>query len=179
MIWTSLERVISKIVICIHVNNFVTYDKDTLETMKTLPFGSWQTSTGPRGPKAMQGILKNNCLMCFGGQYPSRQAKCHFPRKTRYTAFTTRHPHYLHDYLTDSGFSNSLVLHWGPAEGWVAVAAPRHSGWRLWRTFPKPSATKCTQKIWNFSTFQNFENPYLRDGWGKIGSEGVPELEIP
>jgi hypothetical protein len=65
----------------------------------------------------MQGILKNNCPMCFGGQYPSRQAKCHFPRKTRYTAFTTRHPHYLHDYLTDSGFSNSLVLHWGPAEG--------------------------------------------------------------
>jgi hypothetical protein len=28
------------------------------------------------------------------------------------------------------------------------------------------------------SIFENFENPYLQDGGGKIGSEGIPELEI-
>jgi hypothetical protein len=93
-------------------------------------------------------------------------------------AFTTRDPDYLQEYMTDSGFFNSLVLHWDPAEGWVVASAPRHSGWRLWRTFPKPSARGCTQEITNLSIFQNFENPYLRDGWGKTGSEGVPELEI-
>ena len=156
----------------------MTYDKDALETMKTLILEAGKTSTGPRGPKAMQGFLKNNCPMCFGGQNLWRQAKCHFPRKTAFTAFTTRDPDYLQEYMTDSGFFNYLVLHWGLAEGWVAAAAPRHSGWRLWRTSPKPSARGCTQEITNFSTFQNFENPYLRDGWGKTGSEGVPELEI-
>jgi hypothetical protein len=53
MILTSFEGVISKIVICISVNNFVTYNKDALETMKTLPLEAGKTSTGPRGPKAM------------------------------------------------------------------------------------------------------------------------------
>ncbi len=146
--------------------------------MKTLTLGAGKNPQFSRRPVALLGNLKSNYSHLSWGQFWWKTAKNHVSFKMAFTDSTWQEPQYLHEYLTKSGFLNSLVLHWGLAVGWVAAADSRNSGWRLWRTCHKLSAHRCTQKYWNFSIFQNFENQYLRAYWTKTGSEGVPELEI-